>query len=86
MKKISLFSLICCLAFSLTAQDKVGVQLYSFRNQFKTDVPGTLKAIREMGITYVEGGDSYGLPIKDIKMLLGKTNSRSSVWVAITTN
>ncbi|HLG38151.1 MAG TPA: sugar phosphate isomerase/epimerase [Chitinophagaceae bacterium] len=74
MKKIIVFSMICFMAFSLVAQDKVGVQLYSFRNQFKTDVPGTLKAIKGMGITYVEGGDSYGLPIKDIKMLLAENN------------
>lgn len=70
MKKSSLFSLIFLLAFSINAQDKVGVQLYSFRNQFKQDVPGTIKAIEAMGITLVEGGDSYGLPVKDIKMLL----------------
>jgi sugar phosphate isomerase/epimerase len=36
-------------------------------------VPGTLKAIEQMGFTLVEGGDSYGLPIKDIKLLLDKS-------------
>lgn len=69
MKSLSVI-LLLLIAVSLTAQDKVGVQLYSFRNQFKQDVPGTIKAIENMGITLVEGGDSYGLPVKEIKMLL----------------
>lgn len=75
MKSFSFF-LLCILVHSLqplSAQTNIGVQLYSFRNQFKTDVPGTLQAIENMGIRILEGGDSYGLPIKDIKMLLDKS-------------
>jgi sugar phosphate isomerase/epimerase len=53
----------------LPAQD-IGVQLYSFRNQFKTDVPGTLDVIRKMGITKLEGGDSYGLSHGEFKKML----------------
>ena len=74
MKKI-LFSLVVMISsyFLTQAQDNIGVQLYSFRNQFKTDVPGTLAAIEKMGFKYIEGGDSYGMPIKDIKLLLDKS-------------
>ena len=51
MKKI-LFSLVVMISsyFLTQAQDNIGVQLYSFRNQFKTDVPGTLAAIEKNGI------------------------------------
>lgn len=55
----------------LTAQE-VGLQLYSLRNQFKKDVPGTLKLIHNWGIKYIEGGDTYGLPLDEYKELLKK--------------
>jgi sugar phosphate isomerase/epimerase len=72
MKYLVVWMLMGSWVFAM-AQKNVGVQLYSFRNQFKTDVPGTIKAIENMGLKIVEGGDSYGLPIKDIKMLLAKS-------------
>lgn len=71
--KLFLTLIIACNLYVLTAQGNIGIQLYSFRNQFKTDVPGTLKAVEKMGFTYIEGGDSYGLPVKDIKLLLNKS-------------
>lgn len=55
-----------------TAQTNIGLQLYTFRNEFKTDVPGTLQKINEMGIRQIEGGGSYGLPMTDYKKLLAK--------------
>ncbi|MDZ4707696.1 MAG: sugar phosphate isomerase/epimerase [Saprospiraceae bacterium] len=72
MKSISLL-LLLFFTLGALAQDNVGVQLYSFRNQFKQDVPGTIKAIEAMGITLVEGGDSYGLPILEIKKMLAES-------------
>ncbi|MDO6518460.1 Sugar phosphate isomerase/epimerase [Zobellia uliginosa] len=72
MKKISAFLLMGFLTVSLSAQE-VGLQLYSLRNQFKTDVPGTLKLIEGWGITKIEGGDTYGLALKDFKKLLKTT-------------
>lgn len=73
MKKYFLaVSLFGCLF--VTAQTKIGVQLYSFRNQFKTDIPGTLEKISKMGITEVEGGGSYGMPVPEFKALLDKNN------------
>jgi len=40
---------------------QVGLQLYSLRNQFQADVPGTLDQVRSFGIKYVELAGTYGL-------------------------
>ncbi|MGS0524418.1 sugar phosphate isomerase/epimerase family protein [Zobellia nedashkovskayae] len=58
----------------------MGLQLYSLRNQFKTDVPGTLETIKGWGITKIEGGETYGLSLEDFKELL-KTNNLDVVSV-----
>ncbi|MEX0290331.1 MAG: sugar phosphate isomerase/epimerase family protein [Flavobacteriaceae bacterium] len=51
---------------TLTAQE-IGLQLYSLRNQFKTDVTGTLDIIESWGITNLEGGGTYGMSMEDFK-------------------
>jgi len=66
--------LLLCVSFVVFAQTRIGVQLYSFRNEFKTDVPGTLEKISKMGITEVEGGGTYGMSFPDFKALLDKNN------------
>ena len=71
MKKVFLPVLFFVSLFA-TAQTKIGVQLYSFRDQFKTDIPGTLEKVSQMGITEVEGGGSYGMPAPEFKALLDK--------------
>src|SRR5436190_13992634 len=46
----------------------VGLQLYSLREQFKKDVPGTLDEVKQFGIKYVELAGTYGLspaPFRD---------------------
>lgn len=58
---------------SLFAQ-QIGLQLYSLRNEFKTDVPGTLAKIKEWKITKIEGGGTYGLTVVDYKKLLKQNN------------
>lgn len=78
MKKLQLLwlFLIAIVFFGnirVTAQE-VGLQLYSLRNQFKEDIPGTLKLINDWGITVLEGGDSYGMPEEAFKGLLAKNN------------
>ncbi|MEB8347193.1 TIM barrel protein [Flavobacteriaceae bacterium KMM 6898] len=60
-------------SFQLEAQE-IGLQLYSLREQFKTDVPGTLKMISAWGIRSLEGGDSYGMPVDEFNDLLSKNN------------
>ncbi|MEJ1222316.1 sugar phosphate isomerase/epimerase family protein [Sediminicola sp. 1XM1-17] len=67
-----LYAAIIFLHTSLLEAQEIGLQLYSLREQFKTDVPGTLKLISDWGITFVEGGDSYGLPVEEFKELLNK--------------
>jgi len=69
--------LFILIAFSLLPlpcahAQEVGIQLYSLRNQFKTDVEGTLKTIHDWGITKVEGGDTYGMPLDEFLKLLNK--------------
>lgn len=67
----SLLLFIFLLSFSpLFAQQQIGVQFYTFRDQFKKDVPGTLKMIAQMGIKEIEGGGTYGLPETEFKNLL----------------
>jgi sugar phosphate isomerase/epimerase len=39
----------------------IGLQLYSLREQFAKDVPGTLDQVRAFGIRYVETHATYGL-------------------------
>jgi len=48
----------------------VGLQLYTFREQFKTDVPGTLAKIRAMGFREVETAGTFGLPEGEFRKLL----------------
>lgn len=61
--------IVCTLPlFSQT----IGVQLYSFRNELPKDVPGTLEKISKMGVTELEGGDTYGMPLAEFKALLQK--------------
>ncbi|MDG1572686.1 sugar phosphate isomerase/epimerase [Robiginitalea sp. M366] len=49
-----------------------GLQLYSLRNQFSQDVEGSLAQIRDWGVTYIEGGGTYGYTQEEFLELLGK--------------
>ena len=40
---------------------KIGLQLYSLREQFPKDVPGTLDEVKNWGIKYAELAGTYGL-------------------------
>jgi len=55
-------------AFSQT----IGLQFYTFRDQFKKDVPGTLSMIHKIGIKEVEIGGTYDLQENEFKQLLQK--------------
>lgn len=80
MKVQSFFNQIffTCIALFLSVNilfaQEIGLQLYSLRNEFKTDVPGTLAKIKEWKITQIEGGGTYGLPIEAYKKLLKDNN------------
>jgi sugar phosphate isomerase/epimerase len=53
-----------------TFKGPVGLQLYSLRDSFKNDVPGTLDKVKAMGFKYVELAGTYGLQPVDFKQLL----------------
>jgi len=42
-------------------KERIGLQLYSLREQFAKDVPRTLDQVRDFGIKYVETAGTYGL-------------------------
>ncbi len=70
--KITITAFLLVLSVCCVAQASIGVQLYTFRNQFTKDVPGTFQKIHEMGISQIEGGGTYGMPVNDFKALLAK--------------
>src|SRR5689334_3283233 len=45
----------------------IGLQLYSLREQFKKDVPGTLDEVKSWGIRYAELASTYELPPEKFK-------------------
>ena len=47
-----------------------GLQLYSFREAFKTDVPGTLDKVKALGFKEVETAQTYGMPPEKLKAML----------------
>lgn len=49
----------------------IGLQLYSLREQFKKDVPGTLGLVKSYGIQYVELAGTYGLAPAEFAKQLG---------------
>lgn len=75
MKKYLLLVAFVLMVFSspLRAQKtEIGLQLYSLRNEFKTDVPGTLDLIQSWGIREIEGGETYGLSVNEFRKLLAE--------------
>ena len=62
------------ISIELSSAQEIGLQLYSLRNQFKTDVPGTLAKIKSWNIHEIEGGGTYGLPMDKYKKLLAQNN------------
>jgi len=65
--------LFACTVF-VKAQTDIGVELYSFRNQFPKDVPGTFEKISKMGIRYLEGGSTYDMSMPDYLAMMKKYN------------
>lgn len=65
--------IVSLVSLNLFAQE-IGLQLYSLRNEFKTDVPGTLAKIKQWKIKQIEGGGTYGLSMDEYKKLLQQNN------------
>ena len=55
----------------------VGLELYSFRNQFSTDVPGTMAKVRQMGFRDVEVAGTYGMSTGDFRKLLDQNKLKA---------
>ena len=74
--KKNLFStllVLLALGFTTRAGDfkaPVGLQLYTFRESFKTNVTGTLDKVKALGFTIVEGGSDYGLGVEKFNAAL----------------
>lgn len=50
----------------------VGLQLYSLRDGFKTNVPGTLDEVRKFGFQHVELAGLYNLPPEQFRTMLAE--------------
>ncbi|WAC20787.1 sugar phosphate isomerase/epimerase [Luteolibacter sp. SL250] len=75
--KIQLLSLFALVAGALCASaetfsESVGLQLYSLRDQFKKDVPGTMEWVGKQGFKEVELATTYGLGAEEFLALLKK--------------
>src|SRR5690349_5541057 len=55
----------------------LAVQLWSFRADFKKDVPGTLKRVRELGFTNVELAGTYGMSAAEFRAALDRAGLRA---------
>lgn len=66
--------LIPFLFFSTTGlfAQEYGLQLYSLRNQFDKDVPGTMAKVKDMGFKNVEMAGTYGLQFPEVIRLLAQ--------------
>jgi len=69
MHRLILSIAILCSSGFLAAQE-IGLQLYSIRNEVKTDLKGSLDKVRKMGIRELEGGELYGMDILSYKKML----------------
>ena len=72
-RKLMVISIGLVASFNMHAQD-IGLELYSLRNEFKTDVPGTLAKIKDWKIKLIEGGGTYDLSVEEFKKLLQQNN------------
>jgi sugar phosphate isomerase/epimerase len=60
-----------CISYASYSQE-IGLQLYSLRNQFAKDVPGTMAKIKSYGIKEIEIGDTYGLSFPEFIKLIAQ--------------
>lgn len=55
----------------------VGLELYSFRDQFTADVPGTMAKVKQMGFREVEVAGTYGLSLEAFRKELDKNGLKA---------
>ena len=69
MRQIGLFT-VTLFFFKPLLPPRFRLQLYSLRNEFAKDVPGTMAKVKEMGFKNVEMAGTYALPFPDLMKLL----------------
>jgi sugar phosphate isomerase/epimerase len=69
--KVLVIVLLLALVKSATAQE-IGLQLYSLRDQFAKDAPGTMAKVRKMGFKDVEMAGTYGLAFPEFIKILAQ--------------
>lgn len=52
------------------AQSKIGIVSYTYREEFKEDVPATLDKIKELGFDNIEISNLFGITAKEFRQLL----------------
>jgi sugar phosphate isomerase/epimerase len=60
MRSLSILALLFC-SIVVKSQTEIGLELYSLRNQFAKDVPGTFAKVKQMGFRELELGGTYGM-------------------------
>ncbi|MCG2462106.1 sugar phosphate isomerase/epimerase [Flavobacteriaceae bacterium F89] len=89
MREGTIFGYAFLVAFILGTgvikAQEIGLQIYSLRNEFKNDVPGTFKLIKDWGITKIEDGNdgTQGYTMSEYQQLL-KENNLSMVSISAT--
>jgi sugar phosphate isomerase/epimerase len=72
-KSLIYFLVVCSfLLGNLAHAQKIGLQLYSLRNQLKNDVERYHEIIDQWDIKYVEGGNTYGMSMDEYLEMLDK--------------
>lgn len=68
---VSVASAVSADAYAQKKKLNVGLELYSFREEAKRDLPGTLAKSRAMGFDHIEtGADFYGRTAEEFRKLL----------------
>jgi sugar phosphate isomerase/epimerase len=71
--KLTTKLILIFLTFSLPSiAQEYGLQLYSLRNQFAKDAPGTMAKVKAMGFKNVEMAGTIGLPFPELMKLLAQ--------------
>lgn len=61
---------------------EIGLELYSLRREFATDVPGTLARVKAMGFREVEVPGYYGLSVSEFRKALDTAGLKATALVA----
>jgi sugar phosphate isomerase/epimerase len=84
MKRVMLISVLFAMPLlvhpatpSSSIKGSLAVQLWSFRDDFKKDVPGTLKRVHDLGFINVELAGYYGMTAKQFRAELDRSGLKA---------